>query len=243
MEAKKAHCTAIVLAAGSGKRMNSATAKQYILLEGKPIIWYSLNAVEESQVVEDCILVAAPDDIEYVQEEIVEKYGFQKVRAVVPGGKERYESVHNALQAIKDRIPTSKYVFIHDGARPFLTEKILLDTYQAVVEYKACVAAMPVKDTIKISDENGFIAQTPNRNLVWAVQTPQVFERDLITDSYERLMNEIDKLTKQGVAVTDDTFVAQMYAKINVKLVETSYENIKITTPEDLKIAAGFLNK
>ena len=240
---EKAHCTAIVLAAGSGKRMNSATAKQYILLEGKPIIWYSLNAVEESQVVEDCILVAAPDDIEYVQEEIVEKYGFQKVRAVVPGGKERYESVHNALQAIKDRIPTSKYVFIHDGARPFLTEKILLDTYQAVVEHKACVAAMPVKDTIKISNEDGFIAQTPNRNLVWAVQTPQVFERDLITDSYERLMNEIDKLTKQGVAVTDDTFVAQMYAKIDVKLVEASYENIKITTPEDLKIAAGFLNK
>lgn len=240
---EKAHCTAIVLAAGSGKRMNSATAKQYILLEGKPIIWYSLNAVEESQVIDDCILVASSDDIEYVQEEIVEKYGLQKVKAVVPGGKERYESVHNALQAIKDRIPTSKYVFIHDGARPFLTEKILLDTYQAVVEHKACVAAMPVKDTIKISDENGFIAQTPNRNLVWAVQTPQVFERDLITDSYEKLMSEIEELTKQGVAVTDDTFVAQMYAKIDVKLIEASYENIKITTPEDLKIAAGFLNK
>lgn len=240
---KKTHCTAIVLAAGSGKRMNSATAKQYILLEGKPIIWYSLNAVEESQVIDDCILVASPDDMEYVQEEIVEKYGFKKIKALVPGGRERYESVHNALQAMKDLMPMSEYVFIQDGARPFLTEKILLDTYQAVVEHKACVAAMPVKDTIKISDENGFIAQTPNRNLVWAVQTPQVFERNLITDSYEKLMSEIEELTKQGVAVTDDTFVAQKYANANVKLVEASYENIKITTPEDMKIAKEFLNK
>lgn len=243
MEAKKAHCTAVVLAAGSGKRMNSATAKQYILLEGKPIIWYSLHAVEESQIIDDCILVASPDDIKYVQEEIVEKYAFKKTKAVVAGGRERYESVHNALQAVKDLIPTSEYVFIQDGARPFLTEKILLDTYQAVVAHKACVAAMPVKDTIKISDENGFIAQTPNRNLVWAVQTPQVFERNLITDSYEKLMSEIEELAKQGVAVTDDTFVAQKYANANVKLVEASYENIKITTPEDLKIAKEFLNK
>lgn len=240
---KKAHCTAIVLAAGSGKRMNSATAKQYIVLEGKPIIWYSLQTVEQSEVIEDCILVASPDDISYVKEEIVEKYGFQKVKAVVPGGKERYESVHNALQSIKDLIPASDYVFIHDGARPFLTEKILQDTYDAVVQYKACVAAMPVKDTIKICDERGFISQTPNRSLVWAVQTPQVFERTLITCSYEKLIAEIEELQKQGVAVTDDTFVAQRYEEVPVKLVESSYENIKITTPEDLKIAAGFLQK
>ncbi len=240
---KKAHCTAIVLAAGSGKRMNSATAKQYIVLEGKPIIWYSLQTVEQSEVIEDCILVASPDDISYVKEEIVEKYGFQKVKAVVPGGKERYESVHNALQAIKDLKPASDYVFIHDGARPFLTEKILQDTYDAVVQYKACVAAMPVKDTIKICDERGFISQTPNRNLVWAVQTPQVFERTLITRSYEKLIAEIEEVQKQGVAVTDDTFVAQRYEEVPVKLVEASYENIKITTPEDLKIAAGFLQK
>ncbi len=240
---KKAHCTAIVLAAGSGKRMNSATAKQYIVLEGKPIIWYSLQAVEQSAVIEDCILVASPDDITYVQEEIVNKYGFRKVKAVIGGGKERYDSVHNGLQAVKELLPTSKYVFIHDGARPFLTEKILLDTYRAVVEHNACVAAVPVKDTIKISDEDGFIAQTPNRNMVWAVQTPQVFERTLITRSYEKLIAEIEELQKQGVAVTDDTFVAQRYEEVPVKLVESSYENIKITTPEDLKIAAGFLQK
>ncbi len=241
MENRKSRCTAIILAAGSGKRMQSATPKQYLLLEDKPVLWYSLHAVEMSAIIDDCILVTSAEDIDYVKTEIIEKYNLEKVRAVVAGGSERYESVHNGLQAIATQIPDTTYVFIHDGARPFLTERILKDTYEAVVAYKACVAGMPVKDTIKISDESGFIAQSPNRNLVWAVQTPQVFERALVTKAYEELMAQAEELQEKGVNITDDTSVVEMFTGVSAKLVEASYENIKITTPEDLVVAASFL--
>lgn len=256
---EKRHCTAIILAAGSGKRMKSSTAKQFMLLEGKPIIWYSLHAVEQSGVIDDCILVTGEEDIPFVQSEIVEKYGFRKVKKVVAGGSERYESVYNGLRALErqavegletcgtayagqSEATCKEYVFIHDGARPFLTEKILRDTYEAVRVYGACVAGMPVKDTIKIADENGFAVQTPNRNLVWAVQTPQVFERKLITEAYRKLFEQLEELKQKGIAVTDDAFVAETFGPLPVKLVEASYENIKITTPEDIKTARGFLS-
>ncbi len=261
MNRDNTHCTAVVLAAGSGKRMKSTTAKQFMMLEGKPIVWYSLNAVEQSQVIDDCILITGAEDIPYVQREVIEKYGFRKVKKVVAGGRERYESVYNGLLEIeKLRMEETsdenngihacergtieaEYVFIHDGARPFLTDKILRDTYAAVTEYDACVAGMPVKDTIKIANENGFAVQTPNRNLVWAVQTPQVFERKLITDAYTQLMEHLEELKAGGIAVTDDAFVAETFGTKPVKLVEASYENIKITTPEDMKTARGFLNE
>lgn len=253
MNRGKTHCTAIVLAAGSGKRMKSSTAKQFMLLNEKPLIWYSLQAVEESEIVDDCVLVTGADDIPYVQKEIVEKYHFRKVRQVVAGGSERYESVYHGLMAVstlkaadgaqnRDADSLEHYIFIHDGARPFLTEKILRDTYEAVREYGACVAGMPVKDTIKIADEKGFAVQTPNRNLVWAVQTPQVFDAKLITNAYEQLIARLDELKAKGVAITDDAFVAEYMLGTKVKLVEASYENIKITTPEDIKTAQSFLN-
>ena len=252
MKMGKSHCTAIVLAAGSGKRMKSSTAKQFMLLNDKPLIYYSLQAVEASEIIDDCVLVTGVDDIPFVRQEIVEKYGFRKVCSIVAGGSERYESVYNGLMEIKKTAgaheiagssePVEQYVFIHDGARPFLTEEILKNTYMAVREYGACVAGMPVKDTIKIADENGFAVQTPNRNLVWAVQTPQVFRTKLITDAYEKLMVQLDNLKENGVAITDDAFVAEYMLGKKVKLVEASYENIKITTPEDIKTAQGFLS-
>lgn len=257
MSVKKPYCTAIVLAAGSGKRMKSSTAKQFMLLNEKPLVWYSLQAVEESEIIDDCVLVTGAEDIPYVQKEIVEKYNFRKVKQIVAGGSERYESVYHGLRAIRDLgggpktthteqdkkgERTDSYIFIHDGARPFLTEKILRDTYEAVRQYGACVAGMPVKDTIKIADENGFAVQTPNRNLVWAVQTPQVFEAKLITNAYEQLIAQLEGLKAKGVAITDDAFVAEYMLGTKVKLVEASYENIKITTPEDIKTAQGFLS-
>ena len=166
----KKRCTAVVLAAGSGKRMNSSVAKQFLLLGGKPVLWYSLQAVEESAVIDDCILVTGADDIAFVRSEIVEKYGFHKVDRMIAGGNERYESVYRALCLMAEggmTVPNEDgYVFVHDGARPFLTEKILEDTYEAVCRYHACAAAVPVKDTIKIADEGGFAVQTPARSLV-----------------------------------------------------------------------------
>ncbi len=245
MQELKKRCTVIVLAAGSGSRMKSSVAKQYMPLGGKPLIWYALNAVEQSKVIDDCILVVSAGDLEYARGEIVEKYGFSKVGLVTAGGAERYDSVGRALQALADGkgIEPNRdgYVFIHDGARPFLTEEILERTYKAVCRHHACVAAMPSKDTVKLADEQGFAASTPDRGRVWSVQTPQVFEARLIESAYARLLAELPRLREQGISITDDAGVVELLTDYKVKLVEGSYENIKLTTPEDIKIAEGFL--
>lgn len=243
----KKRCTAIVLSAGSGSRMKSNVAKQYMLLDGKPIIWYALNAVQQSKVIDDCILVTGANDIGYVKEEIVEKYGFTKVDTITAGGAERYLSVLNALRVIaaKDTKVSNEegYVFIHDGARPFLTEKILEDTYAAAAEHHACVAAVPSKDTIKIADEQGFVADTPSRKYVWSIQTPQVFETQLIINAYEALAANLHMIQEQGITITDDASVVELFTDCKVKLVEAAYTNIKITTPDDINTAEAFLGK
>ena len=243
----KPRCTAIVLAAGSGSRMQSAVAKQFLPLKGNPLIWYALQAVENSEIIDDCILVTAEQDIPYVREEIVQKYHFTKVNIITAGGTERYLSVGRALQLIADghlKVPNEHgYVFIHDGARPFLTEKILKDTYEAALKYQACVAAVQSKDTVKISDEEGFALSTPDRRTVWNIQTPQVFETSLILQAYERLRSRLPKMQEQGIQITDDASVVEMFTEAKVKLVEASYKNIKITTPEDMKTAEAFLEE
>lgn len=238
-------CTAIVLSAGSGRRMNSDVAKQYMLLAGKPVIWYALHAVEQSEVVDDCILVAGADDIGYVRDEIVEKYGFSRVDTIVAGGAERYLSVMNALRVVGAgdmKIPNRDgYLFIHDGARPFLTEEMLLRLADNVEQYHACVAAVPAKDTIRIADDRGFALQTPDRRAVWSVQTPQVFDTELALEAYERLDGRLQKMKEQGIAVTDDAGVIELFTDFRVKMVEGSYRNIKITTPEDMLVAEALL--
>lgn len=222
---------AIVLAAGRGKRMNSDIHKQYLLLKEKPVLYYSLRAFEQSEV-DTVILVTGKGEIPYCEKEIVEKYGFQKVERVIEGGSERYHSVYEGLKALpKD----TEYVLIHDGARPMLTETIIGNTIKAVQEHKACVVGMPVKDTIKITDEKQFAAQTPNRANVWAVQTPQAFSYDIVWRAYSALM-------EHEIPVTDDAMVVETFLQYPVKLVEGSYQNIKITTPEDLLIAETFLD-
>ena len=243
--APKPRCTAIILAAGSGSRMQAAVPKQFLLLKDKPLIWYALHAVEESEIIDDCILVTAEQDIPYMREEIVQKYRFTKVNIITSGGAERYLSVSRALQLIADgrlKVPNEHgLVFIHDGARPFLTEQILQDTYEAAVEYGACVAAVQSKDTVKISDAEGFALSTPDRRSVWNIQTPQVFETSLILQAYERLRARLPRMQEQGIQVTDDASVVELFTETRVKLVEASYRNIKITTPEDMKIAEAFL--
>lgn len=241
----KKRCTAIVLAAGGGRRMNSNVAKQFMPLKDKPLLWYSLQAVERSGIIDDCILVTGKDDLSYVKREIVEKYGFQKVDTIVPGGRERWESVANATAALgsRDRPAPNRegYVFVHDGARPFLTEEILSRTYEAVQKYHACVAAVPSKDTVKLADEAGFAAATPDRSRVWIVQTPQVFDTELIVGAYGALREKAVKEGFEAVTVTDDASVVELFTDCPVKLTEGSYRNIKITTPEDMKTAEMFL--
>lgn len=234
----KHKCAAIVLAAGQGKRMNATVAKQYLQLGGKPVLYYCLEAFQKS-FVDEIILVTGEDDIEYCRREIVEPYGFHKVTSITAGGRERFHSVYAGLLMLSD----CSYVFIHDGARPFLNEEIIHRTYEGAKAYDACIAGMPVKDTVKIADENAFAAETPLRNLVWSIQTPQVFSYPLIRKAYECLMEKEVQLAERGVFVTDDAMVVEYFTDKKVKLVQGGYGNIKITTPEDLEIASLFLEK
>lgn len=227
---KKMYCTAIVLAAGQGKRMNAKVRKQYLQLAGKPILYYSLKAFQDSDLIDEILLVAGAGEEMYCQENFVEQYGFTKVKKIVTGGAERYHSVWNALKETRE----DGYVFIHDGARPFVEGAILRRAYEEVRKVRACVVGMPVKDTIKLVDENGFVADTPPRNRLWVIQTPQVFEAALVKEAYGRLMRD-------GISgVTDDAMVVEQMMGFPVKLVEGSYENIKITTPDDLILGEAF---
>ncbi|HJC33026.1 2-C-methyl-D-erythritol 4-phosphate cytidylyltransferase [Mediterraneibacter glycyrrhizinilyticus] len=229
---KKEYCTAIVLAAGSGKRMGTKVHKQYLLMGGKPVLYYSLRAFEDSKRIDEIILVCGAGEEDYCRKEIVEKYGISKARKIIPGGAERYDSVWNGLKETKEG-----YVYIHDGARPFVDEEIIERAYECVSEHHACVAGMPSKDTVKIADSGNIVTATPDRSSVWIVQTPQVFDTELIRKAYALLME------KDEISVTDDAMVAEQMLGASVRLFYGSYENIKITTPEDLEIAEVFLKR
>ncbi|MCI6467176.1 MAG: 2-C-methyl-D-erythritol 4-phosphate cytidylyltransferase [Faecalicatena sp.] len=223
----KAYCTAIVLAAGQGKRMGTKVHKQYLELAGRPVLYYSLKAFEESAVIDEILLITGAGEEDYCRREIVDKYKIRKVRRILQGGAERYHSVWNGVQELKE----DGYVFIHDGARPFADEEIISRAFKEVQVHKACVVGMPVKDTIKVADRNEFVEKTPNRSSLWMVQTPQVFENHIVRGAYSMLMRE------SYINVTDDAMVVEQMLKYPIKLVYGSYENIKITTPEDLEIA------
>lgn len=236
---EKLHTAAVVLAAGSGKRMNTGTKKQYLEILGKPVLYYSLKAFEES-FVDEVILVVADDEITQTREGYVNQHGFNKVTEIVAGGRERYHSVACGLRAVSK---ACDYVFIHDSARPMITGDILERVYEAVQQDQACVVGMPSKDTVKLADESGFVAMTPKRSLVWNVQTPQVFAYGLVRDAYEELLDKEQELLSQGIQITDDAMVVELTKKQPVRLVEGSYENIKITTPEDLVVAEAYLGR
>jgi 2-C-methyl-D-erythritol 4-phosphate cytidylyltransferase len=240
MEKKK--CTAIVLAGGQGKRMGTSTAKQYLLIREKPVLYYSLAVFEQAELIDDIILVVGKDQEEYCRQEIVEKYHIHKVKAITEGGAERYHSVWAGLRLLEEDL-SKQIVFIHDGARPFVTEEILERVYEQALKNRACVVGMPVKDTMKIASESGWVQATPKRKLVWQVQTPQVFAADLIVPAYRELIEREQELLSQGLEITDDAMVVETIGGCPVKLVEGSYQNIKITTPEDLEIAEIFIGK
>ncbi len=256
--------TAIVLAAGRGSRMHSDVPKQYLDLCGKPVLAWSLQAFQDFPGVDSVILVTSEEDISYCREEIIDKYRFDKVKRIVPGGAERYLSVWEGLKAAKELIkdtdlaPASRYgssessseeladrsgdwgtdtpiIFIHDGARPLIDQPLLARALACAGEHHACVVGMPVKDTIKIVDEECFAMQTPDRRIVWQAQTPQVFSFPLVYEAYRKLI--ADGITD----VTDDAMVVEKESGVRVRMVEGSYRNLKITTPEDLLSAAQFM--
>lgn len=243
-----------MLSAGSGSRMKSDVAKQYLLIKGKPVIWYSLSEFERCPFIDEIVLVTRAEDLAFCRTEIVEKYGFGKIRQIVKGGRERYDSVYQGLLAAK----SCDYVYIHDGARPFVTQEMLKRLRDDVNAYGACTVGMPVKDTIKLSDENDFCASTPDRSRVWQIQTPQAFSYGLIRDAHEKLRKTLGEdgcIQEQALTgaqaqqeshesrrlrVTDDAMVVEQMTEGKVKLTWGDYRNIKITTPEDLRLAELF---
>uniref|UniRef100_UPI004055DE25 2-C-methyl-D-erythritol 4-phosphate cytidylyltransferase n=1 Tax=Agathobacter sp. TaxID=2021311 RepID=UPI004055DE25 len=227
---------AVVLSAGKGSRMKSDIPKQYMNLDGKPVIYYSLKAFEENSF-SSIVLVCGKDDVEYC-EKIIKKYKLTKVKAVVPGGKERYHSVFEGLKAVQE----ADYVFIHDGARPMVNAEMLARLKEAVMAEEAAVAGMPVKDTIKVVDNDAYVTLTPERKFVWQVQTPQCFSFPIIYRAYEQLIAD-EQAGIQTPPVTDDAMVLSYTSEHPIKMVEADYRNIKITTPEDLLIAKLFLEE
>ncbi len=227
---KHVFCSAIVLAAGKGKRMESNVNKVYMNLLGKKTIVRTLEPFQESPLIDEIILVVNENDITYCGFEVIDRSIFTKVTKIVAGGAERQESVYNGLKEASEK---ARLVLIHDGARPLVTEEIIERSILGALEYGAVSTGMPVKDTIKIINQEGFVCSTPERNTLWAVQTPQVFKREIILEAHKRA-KEFE------VQATDDAMLVEKMG-YRLKLIEGSYENIKITTPEDVVIARAII--
>lgn len=225
--------TGIVLAAGSGKRMNSKVQKQFLQVNGRPLIYYALKAFQESRV-DRIILVTGEESMDYCRHEVVEYYGFSKVISVVAGGSERYHSVYNGLLAAAE----SDYVLIHDGARPMVTSEHINELIDAVREERACISGMPVKDTIKITDNEDHVISTPDRRTLWLIHTPQAFDYELICQAHEAY-----RLDGCPDGITDDGMLVENYSDCPVRMIKGSYSNVKVTTPEDLVLAEILLAK
>lgn len=226
----KAHFTAIILAGGSGSRMGTKTAKQYIAYKEKPLLYYTLKVFEESTV-DDIVLVCRPGDENFCRQEIVDKYNLKKVKSIVTGGKERYDSVYAGLLSCQ-----SDYVLIHDGARVCISNDVISRCMEDVVQYKASIAAVPVKDTIKMADSRGIVTATPERSALWQIQTPQCFAYSVIRHAYDKMLSSAHNMN-----ITDDAMVVENFGDTGVHITPGSYSNIKVTTPEDMKLLEHFI--
>lgn len=224
--------TAIILAAGKGARMNAGMNKQFMIINNKPLLAHTLAAFHSCKAIGSIILVADKEELQLCKERILDVYGFDKVDKLIPGGSERQQSVCNGIQELED---DCSIVVIHDGARPVLTEGIIERCIEGAEMYGAVSAGMPAKETIKILDKEGFVEYTPERGRVWITQTPQAFKRDIIKRAHEMAI-------AKGISGTDDAFLVECMG-IKVRMIEDSYENIKITTPEDIIIAETIMNK
>ena len=215
--------SAIILAGGKGKRMNSSISKQFIEIKGKPIIYYTIKKFNDNKKIDNIVVVLSEEEIEYFKENILKKYNL-KIDKIVIGGDERQDSVYNGLKSLENS--ETDIVLIHDGARPFISDRIIDDGIKYATIYGACAPGVMPKDTIKIKGENNFSIDTPNREMLVAIQTPQVFNFKEILECHKKV--KIDK-----IAVTDDTMVVERYGN-KVYLYDGEYTNIKVTTPEDL---------
>jgi 2-C-methyl-D-erythritol 4-phosphate cytidylyltransferase len=222
--------SAIVLAGGRGNRMGSVQSKQYIHLDGKPILYYTLKQFMKNDLIDKIILVVPEDEKDYCKKEVLDKYGLV-VDRIVFGGSERQDSVYNALSELEG----ADIVLIHDGARPFVSQRIINDAIKYAGIYKATAPGVMPKDTIKVKDENNFSVETLIRSNLVAIQTPQAFDYNMIYECHKQVK-------RSGIVVTDDTMVVELFGN-NVYIYDGDYTNIKITTPEDLILAEALVKK
>ena len=218
--------TAIILAAGQGKRMKSNRNKQFLEVKGKPIVVYTIDAFLKHPYIEDILLVVNENEVEVMEKEIVTKYFEKRVKKItlVVGGKERYNSVHNALAILDD---ACDYVLVHDGARPLVSSQEISDSVNILSSEKASVLGVKAKNTYKLINDDHYITSTVPREFLYSILTPQSFRKEIIVEAYEKGIGRFE-------GITDDGMMVEKALKIPVKLIEGSYNNIKITTPEDL---------
>ena len=226
---KKYLTSVIIPAAGMGRRMNASINKQYLIINGKPILAHTLAVFEKCPLIKEIVVAVNQDEFSICQLQVVKPYGLTKVKLVM-GGKTRQESVYRGLNAIN---PQTDIVMVHDGARPMIQESVIIQSIHETIEHRATTVAVAVKNTIKVISNDGFVEQTLNRDYLVEIQTPQTFAYNLLKEAHEQAI-------QLGIEGTDDAFLVERQ-NVPVKIVTGHYTNIKITTPEDLIIAAAML--
>ena len=221
---------AIIPAGGAGRRFNAGTAKQYLSLNGLPILAHSLKVLEQAEDIDEIILVVPETDIKSVRDKLICKNNLQKVAKIVAGGAKRQDSVCNGIAAVEGQCDI---VVVHDGVRPFVTVEMIKRAVEAARRFQAAVIGVPAKDTIKETEVNDFIVRTVPRQNLWITQTPQAFHFDVLQKAYEAACRD-------NYCGTDDASLVERIG-VKVKMIAGSYENIKITTPEDLVVAEALL--
>ena len=221
----------VIVAAGTGSRMNMDINKQFIKIYDKEVVAYTIDAFYNNENIDEIVVVVREDEEEFFMKHIIDKYDYKNIK-VAHGGKERQDSVYNGLKKVDTN---SNVVIIHDGARPFISREIINESIKEASLNKAVVVGVPVKDTIKVIDNNNIIEDTPNRKYLWAVQTPQVFDYKLLMTAYENAYNK-------NYYGTDDAMLVE-YIGQEVKMIMGSYENIKITTKEDIMFGENILKR
>ena len=219
----------VIVSAGRGSRMKADINKQFLKLQNKEVIAHTIDKFYNNENIGEIIVVVREDKAEFFKINIIEKYGYKNIK-IAFGGSERQDSVYNGLKMVDENC---KIVLIHDGARPFVNNETIDSAIESAKENKCVIVGVPVKDTIKVIDENNNVCDTPDRSTLWSIQTPQVFDYSLIMKAHE-------KAREDNYYGTDDSMLMEYFGQ-KVKVVEGSYNNIKITTPEDLKIGEEIL--
>lgn len=228
-EKENIYVSAVIVSAGNSTRMGGIN-KQFLEIDNIPVIAHTINVFEKTESIHEIVVVIRECDIADVKN-LVEKYGFSKVSCVVAGGETRQLSVYNGV--INTSVKAD-FIAIHDGARPLVTENVIIDTLEQAVKYGAAATGVKVKDTVKQVNNNNDIVATPDRAYLRFIQTPQIFNKSLYLDAFSNVENSRD--------FTDDCMLVETYGK-KVKFVDGDYENIKITTPEDIELALNYIKK